>query len=96
MRSMGVRRSEEQHQRERHKEVVKGGRREEKCKDGNKERREGRGGERLCVWEFFQQRNSACFCAHSECMCCNSMQTVQNNWNNDFKICMGRKMKEYN
>lgn len=39
MRSMGVRRSEEQHQREQHKEVVKGGRREEKCKDGNKERR---------------------------------------------------------
>lgn len=39
VRSMGVRHSEEQHQRKQHKEVVKGGRREEKCKDGNKETR---------------------------------------------------------
>lgn len=40
VRSMGVRRSEEQHQRTQHKEVVKevgGRRREEKCKDWNKE-----------------------------------------------------------
>ena len=45
VRSMGVRRSEEQHQREQHKEVVKGGRREEEYRDGNKERR---GGGQLC------------------------------------------------
>lgn len=83
-RAMGVRRSEEQHQRKQHKEVVKGGRREGKCKDGNKGTREGRGGEWLCLG-VFQPGNSACYCAHSECMCCNSMQqTEHNNRNNDF------------
>lgn len=58
-------------------------------------RQEGRGGEGLCLG-LFEPRNSACYCVHSECMCCNSMQTVQNNQNNDFKTCMGSKMKVYN
>lgn len=43
-RSMGARRSEEKHQRKQHKEVVKGGTREEKCNDGNKETRGERWG----------------------------------------------------
>lgn len=54
-RSMGVRRSEEQHQRKHHKEVVKGGgRREGKCKDGNKETRGERWG--MAVFGSFSAR----------------------------------------
>lgn len=44
VRSMGVQRSEEPHQRKQHKEVVTGGRREEECRDGNKETRGERWG----------------------------------------------------
>lgn len=51
VKSMGVRRSEEKHQRKQHKEVVKGGRREEKCKDRNKERRGERWG--MAVFRSF-------------------------------------------
>ncbi len=67
-RSTGVRCSEQQNQKKRHKEVVKGGGERKSVKMGTK-RREGRGGDG-CAWEFFQWRNSACYCAHSECMCC--------------------------
>lgn len=80
-----MRRSEEQHQRKHHKEVVKGGGEGERgsVKIGTK-RQEGRGREWLCL-KVFQPGNSACYCAHGECMRCNStQQTVHNNQNNDF------------
>lgn len=83
-RDMGVRRSEEQHQRKQHKEVAKEGEGERGSVKTGTKRREGRGGEWLCLG-VFQPGNSVCYCAHGECMCCNSMQqTEHNNRNNDF------------
>lgn len=83
-----MRRSEEQHQRKQHKEVVKGEGERRSVKMGTKKRE---GNERWGmaamgrVFFFFQPENSARYCAHSEYMCCNSMQqTVHNNQNNDF------------
>lgn len=88
-RSMGVRRSEEQHQRKQHKEVVKGEGERRSVKTGTKKRegneRWGMAAMGRVFFFFFQPGNSARYCAHSEYMCRNSMQqTVHNNQNNDF------------
>lgn len=80
-RSMGARRSEEQHQRKQHKEVAKGGTREEKCKDGNKESRGERWG--MAAFGSFPARGirhvtgpTVNVCAARVCRLCITIRTM--------------------